>query len=87
MSSVAPQFVGKASGAFSTVRQLGGAFGVAVLVAVFAAAGGYASPKEFSDGFAAALGACAGLSLLGALAGLRLPAKRMVRSVSDGVGV
>jgi hypothetical protein len=37
---------------------------------VFAAAGGYASPQQFSDGFAAALGACAGLSLLGALAGL-----------------
>jgi EmrB/QacA subfamily drug resistance transporter len=76
MSSVAPQFVGKASGAFSTLRQLGGAFGVAVLVAVFAAAGGYASPDEFSDGFAAALGACAGLSLLGALAGLARPARR-----------
>jgi EmrB/QacA subfamily drug resistance transporter len=73
MSSVAPQFVGKASGAFSTLRQLGGAFGVAVLVAVFAAAGGYASPEEFSDGFAAAIGACAGLSLLGALAGLARP--------------
>jgi EmrB/QacA subfamily drug resistance transporter len=70
MSSVEPQFIGKAAGTFSTLRQLGGAFGVAVLVAVFAAAGGYASPQQFSDGFAAALGACAGLSLLGALAGL-----------------
>jgi EmrB/QacA subfamily drug resistance transporter len=76
MSSVAPQLIGKASGTFSTLRQLGGAFGVAVLVAVFAAAGGYASPEEFSDGFAAALGACAGLSLLGALAGLVLRARR-----------
>jgi EmrB/QacA subfamily drug resistance transporter len=76
MASVAPQFIGKASGTFSTLRQLGGAFGVSVLVAVFAAAGGYASPEEFSDGFAAALGACAALSLLGALAGLGLPARR-----------
>jgi EmrB/QacA subfamily drug resistance transporter len=75
MTSVAPQFIGKASGTFSTLRQLGGAFGVAVLVAVFAAAGGYASPQEFSDGFAAALSGCAGLSLLGALAGLALPAR------------
>jgi MFS family permease len=73
MSSVAPQLIGKASGTFSTLRQLGGAFGVAVLVAAFAAAGGYASPEDFSDGFAAALGACAGLSLLGALAALAVP--------------
>jgi EmrB/QacA subfamily drug resistance transporter len=76
MSSVSPQLIGKASGTFSMLRQLGGAFGVAVLVAVFAAAGGYASPEEFSDGFAAATGACAGLSLAGALAGFALPARR-----------
>jgi EmrB/QacA subfamily drug resistance transporter len=75
MTSVAPQFIGKASGMFSTLRQLGGAFGVAVLVAVFAAAGAYDSPQEFTDGFAAAIGACAGLSLIGALAGLGLPAR------------
>ena len=31
--------IGKASGGFSTMRQLGGAFGVAILAAVFAAAG------------------------------------------------
>jgi MFS family permease len=43
LSSVAPQLMGKASGTFSTLRQLGGAFGVALSVAVFAAAGGYAS--------------------------------------------
>jgi len=76
MTSVEPQYIGKASGTFSTLRQLGGAFGVAVLVAVFAAAGGYASPEEFSDGFSAALGACAVLSLAGALAAFGLPARR-----------
>jgi MFS family permease len=76
MSSVAPQFIGKASGTFSTLRQLGGAFGVAVLVAVFTAAGGYASPEQFSDGFSAAIGACAGLSLIGAVAALALPRRR-----------
>jgi EmrB/QacA subfamily drug resistance transporter len=76
MSSIAPQFIGKASGTVNTLRQLGGAFGLAVLVAVFAAVGSYASPEEFSDGFAAAIGACAGLSLVGALAGFGLPARR-----------
>jgi hypothetical protein len=51
VSSVAPRDIGKASGTFSTMRQLGGVFGVAV----FAAAGSYASPRAFSDGFVAAL--------------------------------
>ena len=33
--------IGKASGSFSMMRQLGGAFGIAILAAVFAAVGGY----------------------------------------------
>jgi hypothetical protein len=51
------------------MRQLGGAFGIAVLVAVFAGGGSYASPQAFNDGFVAATVACAGISLMGALAG------------------
>ena len=82
LSSVAPQFIGKASGTFATMRQLGGAFGVAVMVAVFAGAGSYASPQVFVDGFAATVVACAGLSLGGALAGTALPRRR---GVADGV--
>jgi hypothetical protein len=31
---------------------------------------------HFTDGFSAAIGACAGLSLAGALAGLGIPARR-----------
>ena len=66
---VAPQHIGKASGTFTTLRQLGGAFGVAIAVAVFAGAGSYASAQTFSDGFGPALLVCAGLALAGALAG------------------
>ena len=73
MGAVAPARLGQASGTFNTVRQLGGVFGIAVLVAVFTGSGGYASPELFSDGFAAAIGASAALSLLGAVAGLGLP--------------
>jgi EmrB/QacA subfamily drug resistance transporter len=77
--------IGKASGAFSTMRQLGGAFGVAILAAVFTAAGSYASPGAFSDGFAPALGAAAGLALAGGLAALALPALPGLRNqVSTG---
>ncbi len=65
--------MGKAAGVFSTLRQLGGAFGVAVHLAAFAAAGGYASAQTFSDCFGAALAVSAGLALAGALAGAALP--------------
>jgi MFS family permease len=65
--------IGKASGSFSMMRQLGGAFGIAILAALFAAAGGYTSAAAFSAGFAWAIAAAAGLALAGALAGLTLP--------------
>jgi MFS family permease len=76
IGSVPPGDIGKASGAFSTMRQLGGAFGVAILAAVFAAAGSYASAAAFSDGFAPATAAAACLALAGALAALALPGRR-----------
>src|SRR5258705_6796377 len=76
LGAVEPQDIGRASGAFSTLRQLGGAFGVAVLVAVFAGAGGYGSPQTFTDGFVAAIAACGGLALAAALAGSALPGRR-----------
>jgi EmrB/QacA subfamily drug resistance transporter len=78
VGSVAPGDIGKASGTFSTMRQLGGAFGVAALVAVFAAVGSYASARTFSNGFAPAIGVAAGLSLGGTVAGLVLPRRRPV---------
>jgi EmrB/QacA subfamily drug resistance transporter len=86
LTSVAPEDIGKASGTFSTMRQLGGAFGVAVLVAVFADAGGYASAQAFSDGFVAAIGAGACLSLIGAAAGLALPRRREAKGVERADG-
>jgi EmrB/QacA subfamily drug resistance transporter len=75
VGSVPPGDIGKASGTFSTMRQLGGAFGVAILAAVFAAAGSYASPTAFSDGFVPATSAAATLALAGALAALALPGR------------
>jgi hypothetical protein len=57
------------------MRQLGGAFGVAILAAVFAAAGHYTSGAAFSAGFAPAIAAAAGLALAGALTGLALPGR------------
>ncbi len=87
VSSVAPGDIGKASGAFSTMRQLGGAFGVAILAAVFAAAGSYASARAFSDGFAPAIAVSAGLSLAGAVAALILPGRATATGSAPAVAV
>jgi EmrB/QacA subfamily drug resistance transporter len=75
VGAVAQEEVGKAAGANSMLRELGGVFGIAILVAVFAGAGSYASAEAFTDGFAAAIAVSAGLSLLGAIAGLGLPGR------------
>jgi EmrB/QacA subfamily drug resistance transporter len=78
MSSVALAEMGKAAGVFNMGRFLGGAFGVAALVAVFSADGSVNTPAAFSSGFAAAMVLAAVLSLLGAVAGIWLPARRGV---------
>jgi MFS family permease len=76
-STVPPADIGTASGAFTTMRQLGGAFGIAVLGAAFAATGSYATPAAFSHGFATAFFAAAGFALAGAAAGTLLPGRRI----------
>jgi len=76
LGAVEPPDMGKAAGLFNTLRQLGGVFGVALVVAVFTRVGGYASPQEFGAGFSVALLVTAGLSLAGAVVGLRLSGKR-----------
>jgi EmrB/QacA subfamily drug resistance transporter len=76
MGSVALTEMGKASGVFNMGRFLGGVFGIAALVAVFAATGSVDTPAAFSSGFAAAMMLAAALSLLGAVAGIWLPRPR-----------
>jgi EmrB/QacA subfamily drug resistance transporter len=62
--------LGLASAINTSLREIGGVFGVAVAVATFTAAGSVFSPQLFTDGMVAALLAAASLSLLGALAAL-----------------
>jgi hypothetical protein len=59
-----------ASGANSTIRELGGVLGVAVLASVFARRGVYSSHATFVDGFSAALWVAVGFSGLGVIAAL-----------------
>jgi EmrB/QacA subfamily drug resistance transporter len=75
VGAVAQAEVGKAAGANSMLRELGGVFGIAILVAVFAGAGSYASADAFSDGFAPAIAVSAALSLVGAIAATGVPGR------------
>jgi MFS family permease len=74
--------LGKASGATSLLRELGGVFGIALAVAAFASFGGYASPTDFADGFTAAAGIAAILAVIGAVAGAFVPARSRVATAS-----
>ena len=76
VGSVAHDEVGKAAGATNMLQELGGAFGVAVGVAVFAAAGSYASAQAVHRRLRAAIGAGAVLAALGLAAALALPRRR-----------
>jgi EmrB/QacA subfamily drug resistance transporter len=76
VGSVARDAVGKAAGANTMMRELGGVFGIAITVAVFAGAGSYASTQAFTDGFAPAIGVAAAMSGAGAVAALALPSRR-----------
>jgi EmrB/QacA subfamily drug resistance transporter len=84
MGAVPAADIGKASGTFSTTRQLGAAFGLAIVVAVFAGAGSYATPASFSAGFGPAIGVSAALSLAGAIAGLALRMRPAQQSLTAG---
>ena len=50
LGAVRPEEAGQASGANNAIRELGGVLGVAVLAAVFAGAGSYATPQSVVDG-------------------------------------
>jgi EmrB/QacA subfamily drug resistance transporter len=89
MGGVAPSEIGTASGTYNTFRQLGGVFGIAVVVATFSGQGSYASPSDFSAGFGPALGVAAAMSALGVLSGAALPARRRLaraRPAFDAAG-
>jgi EmrB/QacA subfamily drug resistance transporter len=66
---------GVAAGANNTVRETGGLFGVAVLGAVFAANGGYASTASFMNGFKYALLVAGAAALVGVVPGILSPSK------------
>jgi EmrB/QacA subfamily drug resistance transporter len=76
IAAVPPAAIGTASGVYNAMRQVGGAFGIAIASAVFAAAGSFASPAAVSHGVRVALLVSAAIAAAGALAGSGLRAPR-----------
>jgi hypothetical protein len=64
--------IGTASGVYNAMRQVGGAFGIAIASAVFSAVGGYATPAAVGHGARAALLVSAVVAVGGAAAGAGL---------------
>jgi len=73
VGGVGPASIGAASGVNSMLRELGGVFGIAVTVAVFAGNVDGSSAAGFVEGFRPAIAAAAGFAALGAMSGLAVP--------------
>jgi hypothetical protein len=69
---------GVAAGTNGALREVGGVFGVAILAAVFAANGGYASPTSFINGFKPAMLVAALVPIAGVVAAALAPAKSAI---------
>jgi EmrB/QacA subfamily drug resistance transporter len=85
LNAVAPRDMGKASGANSTLQRFGGAFGIAVTTAVFAANGHLGVPASFVAGFRPALVVAGVLSLLGVVSAVAVARRRAVETVRGEV--
>ena len=77
LGSVPPEEAGIASGTNSTMRELGGVFGVALLAAVFSRHAVYSSPQAFVGGLGTALWVGAGLSAVGITGALFTPGRAL----------
>jgi len=80
VAAVPPEDAGVAAGTNTALREVGGVFGVAILAAVFAAQGGYASPAAFIDGFRPAMVVAALVPLAGVVAAALAPGKAAERA-------
>ncbi len=76
IGAVRRELIGTASGVYNAMRQVGGAFGIAIASAVFAAAGSFASPAAVTHGVRGALLVTAAIAAAGALAGVGLRSRR-----------
>ena len=73
IGAVAERDIGKAAGVNNMFQELGGAFGVALGVAAFSAAGGHLTPTEVSDGFVLAMAVATTLAAIAFCFSLTIP--------------
>jgi hypothetical protein len=73
LGAVPAEQEGKASGANSAIREVGGVIGVAVLASVFSHHGSYASPETFVDGLVPGMTVGAVIVAAGAVAAYLIP--------------
>ncbi len=81
LGAVRKEEEGQASGANNAIREVGGVFGVAILAAVFAARGSYASPAAFAGGLTPAVWLGSVMVALGAAVALVIPARRRAATI------
>jgi EmrB/QacA subfamily drug resistance transporter len=79
VGSVSVADAGVAAGTNSAIRELGGVFGIAILAAVFAAQGSYASAASFIEGFKPAIAVAAAVPVLGAVFAALAPSRAQER--------
>jgi len=83
LGAVSPDDVGRASGVTNTMQRFGGAFGIALVSAVFAAHGHLGSAASFTAGYRPAMLGAAGLSLLGAVAAVAISRRRAAAAPTE----
>jgi EmrB/QacA subfamily drug resistance transporter len=81
LGAVPPGDVGRASGVSNTTQRFGGAFGIALVTAVFAAHGHFGSVASFTSGYRPAMVVSAVISLLGAIAAVAVGRPRPADAV------
>jgi EmrB/QacA subfamily drug resistance transporter len=85
LNAAPPVLLGRASGVLNTLQQVGAAFGIAVVTAVFDAHGSLTTPAATLDGYEWVLVTTAGISMLGALTALGLRRRRTPDAESRAV--
>jgi EmrB/QacA subfamily drug resistance transporter len=73
IGAVGERDIGKAAGVNNMFQELGGAFGVALGVAAFSAAGGHLTPADVSDGFVASMAVATTLAAVAFCFSLTIP--------------
>lgn len=85
LANMVPDDHAKASGANSTLREIGVALGIAVLTAVFTGAGGTLSPTGYVDAAIPAILVGAAVLAFAALIALLMPAGKRAPAVDDDI--